>query len=72
MTDTWNEEDMEWYSRWLNNQAKATMVAVLFGATLERTYEFVRELIQDEIDEDYVSMIYSEATSQTPEVVTLH
>ena len=72
MTDNWNEEDMEWYSRWLNNQAKATIVAYLFGATLERTYEFVRELIQDEIDEDYVRMIYMEASSQTPEVVTLH
>lgn len=72
MTDNWTDEDMEWYSRWLNNQAKATMVAYLFGATLERTYEFVREIIQDEIDEDYVRMIYTEASSQTPEVVTLH
>lgn len=72
MTDNWTDEDMEWYSRWLNNQAKATMVAYLFGATLERTYEFVREIIQDEIDEDYVRMIYTEASSQTPEVMTLH
>lgn len=69
---TWNEEDMEWYNQWLSNQAKATMVAYLFGATLERTYEFVRELTQDEIDEDYVRMVFIEASAQSPEVVTLH
>lgn len=69
---TWSEEDMEWYNQWLSNQAKATMVAYLFGATLERTYEFVRELTQDEIDEDYVRMVFVEAASQTPEIVTLH
>lgn len=69
---TWNEEDMEWYNQWLSNQAKATMVAYLFGATLERTFEFVRELTQDEIDEDYVRMVFVEASTQTPEVVTLH
>lgn len=69
---TWSEEDMEWYNQWLSNQAKATMVAYLFGATLERTYEFVRELTQDEIDEDYVRMVFVEASAQTPEFVTLH
>jgi len=63
---------MEWYNQWLSNQAKATMVAYLFGATLERTYEFVREITQDEIDEDYVRMVFVEASAQTPEVVTLH
>ncbi len=72
MTDTWNESDMEWYSEWLSKQAKATMVAFLFGATLERTFDFVRELIQDDIDEDYVRMVYVEASSQTPQSVTLH
>lgn len=72
MNDTWNEEDMEWHSRWLENQAKATTVAYLFGATLERTYEFVRELINEEIDEDYVHMVYTELSGQEPKIEWLH